>query len=260
MHLRTALIGLALAGLAAATGTATAADRAVEAANFEVGAAGVYSDTEFGNADAFNLLGTVNAEVTVPLNSHLGASAAVRLGGGFGETDVGAQTIDVDTTVALAASALFYRDPNVGRVLLGYSRDHIKTKISLDDFDDSSSSNSHSYLGVLEGYLGPVTLAVNEERVFDNSLAGHEDDVFAVARWYARANVRLGLEIGLADARDNYRAGVEFQPAFLRNRGGFFTNYTRIDTDGLTGNALEVGFSYYFKAPVELVTRDRSYR
>jgi len=254
--------------------TAMSAERAVEGIHYEVNVGGRYLDLEFESfgqeVDGYFLSGTLDGEVTFPLGPYLGAFVGAAFDKSVGEQYDG--DLEFDDESLGGRLGVFYRDPAIGRVLFGYELEETESSITWyggSPYDSTEDVTSESYLALVEGYAGPVTLRLQNTRIFyefDDRFSFDEDDyvdaAMAAVDWYVTPNVRLGVQIGLEDAEDSYSADIEFQPSFMGNVAGFSIGYFRADDseDDSVTNGVSLAVHIYFDRRFDLKTRDRHYR
>lgn len=249
-------------------GHAMAAERAVEQVNFEVAVKlAVYEfSSDKIEDEAVGVSEALSAELSFPLGPYFGAS----LGGiyendnGFGEFND--SEYDTEAKTFAARANVFFRLPQIGRVSFGYERERTKYQTSYDNNyggyyylnDITTTVTTTSYLGLVEGYIGPITLALHDTRDREQAYSGDKVDYArAVAQWYVIPNVRVGAQVGFKDAKDTYVLDAEFQPSdFL----GLNVSYVRSEQYHYEDNMLRLSVNFYFNSRVDLKTRDRSYR
>lgn len=247
---------------------ALAAERAVEAVHYQVGVKASYVDYEysgnFGSGDdGTGISGATDGEITFPIGPYFGASFRAL----YEHNEIDAGDVESDSDTISGIGKVFFRNPELGRIALGYMRDRANYSWTFRSgsvvSEDSETETSEAYIGLVEAYFGPITAALYDTRTFwDSGTPGsyHDDAVFASLQWYATSNVRIGGQVGFDDADGIYMIEAEFQPAILNNLGGIYINYTRGDTDYFDVNALRVGVTFYFDRRFDLRTRDRRYR
>ncbi len=257
---------LSSVALLCVAGSAIAAERAVEAVHYQAGLDGQYLDYDYGdlaNSDSQSSLGALNGAITLPLGPLLGAKLGAQYSHLVGDTSYGSTKYDIEGDGFTGSALLFYRQPSVGRISFGYERTRSEVTVSYGSgYQQTSRGTDYSYLGLIEGYLGPVTLAVTDTRSFYDGDTGHEDVSFVSAQWYVVPQVRLGMQVGFQEAKNGYIAEAEFQPSFLGNRAGIYVAYLRVDDDydDVTANGIRLGINFYFDKRFDLITRDRHYR
>jgi hypothetical protein len=248
--------------------SATAADRAVQSTHYQVSVSGEFRQYDLGSdIDGDEVGAALGASLVLPIGRYFGASAELEFEKSVSEDERYDQEYsESDTDIWTGIVGLFYRDPEFGRVSVGYGRSRLSYDATYryfgSSYDVSDSFTSSAWLLSAESYVGPVTIGLDASR----EIGGDEDtddDIGKVvrARWYVAPNVRLGLTALLDDEDDFYGADIEFQPAFLRDVCGFFLAYDHVGGESSYGSdSVRVGVNFYFNQRVDLLTRDRHYR
>lgn len=233
---------------------AFAAQRAVEAVNYEFGLTNDHYDfADDDNGDLYRVVAGVN----MPVTDALGFSI-------FGE--FGKYRVDMSgasyhykwsQTYASATTSVFLRDPDIGRVGFGYSQMYFGSTNA--NGYDVTSSTSNCPEALAEYYFTPVTVGAWRMQCRNADDADDRvNDSGIYARWYVTPHIGVSAAVYGMDAKDVYGAAVEFQPGYAANSLGFRLGYLRDDDSDI--NTVALAFRYYFGTRVDLKTRDRRYR
>ena len=237
--MRVISIGILLALPAVAAGVG---NRAVQEANYEVGAG--YQNSDLG--DTYSVGGRFTAPVL--------GSGGVSLNGSYDRLEGDGGTLDSDAY--LAGVDAFVRDYDVGRLSAGlvYRRQRFDRPRNAIGVDRSLTAKTYRVAG--EFYAGSLTLGASRSYA-DLDRA---DDVKLwnlAAREYLKRSTRLGASLTQLDGKVNYALGVANQPQFWHNAAQVFAGYADIG-DG--EQVWSLALTYFFDKRPALMDRDRKYR
>lgn len=184
-----------------------------------------------------------NLDFKIPLGYNLGLG----IHGGLSNND-GRNSEYVDYDGSAIGAELFVREKNLFKAGFDYTSATIDPKRG-----DKENIDNYTLFG--EYYYQQFNFTAN--RIHTNTEFEHNGDSWTLGlNYYADPNIRLNLEAGGMDKRDNYTVKGTVQPQLFNNTASVNAGYVH----GRSEDSVFVGIQYYFGATTTLMKRDRFYR
>ena len=241
---------------------AMADSRAVDSSNYEIN---FHSGDTSASGDRLSYYYAFAGRATFPLGQYLGVSLAINSANSTlvatpsnsttsGQPWEGCGYHGVDYGMNL-----FARNPNFGRIGIGYSANRLTSQCSATFIADGSDTlKTDTYNTNAEYYFSRVTLAAAWSQTNITNSSDVTTDTLT-ASWYPSDLTRLSIAASGLDLKDTYSVELEYQPEFLDNLIGVRLSFTS-QQQTIKTQSIMVGVSYYFGKNADLITRDREYR